>query len=94
MSLFSAQALVARMAEEDPTVTEGRRRGVPAEIDVNKPPKNFRDAMSREDLQERAEAYDNEYQHEHETLKMVRPEPGVKIIGITTQTEYKGTTEW
>ena len=47
--------------------------GVPAGIDVNKPPNNFRDAMSREDRQEWAEAYDSEYQGflEHWTLKIV-----------------------
>ena len=47
--LFSARALVARMKEELVTSQEGPVTGVPAGIDVNKPPKNFRDAMSRED---------------------------------------------
>ena len=49
--LFSARALVARMKEELVTRPEGPVTGVPAGIDVNKPPKNFRDAMSREDRQ-------------------------------------------
>ena len=70
--------------------------GVPAGIDVNKPPKNFRDAMSREDLQECAEAYDSEYQGflEHGTLKILqlRVEPGAKMLGTTTRTECKVTT--
>ena len=68
--------------------------GVPAGIDVNKPPKNFRDAMSREDRQEWAEAYDSEYQGflEHGTLKIVRLKPGDKILGTTTRTEYKVIT--
>ena len=47
--LFSARALVARMKEELVTRPEGPVTGVPAGIDVNKPPKSFRDAMSRED---------------------------------------------
>ena len=69
--------------------------GVPAGIDVNKQPKNFRDAMSREDRQEWAEAYDSEYQGflEHGTLKMVRLEQGDKKLGTTTRTEYK-VTNW
>ena len=64
-------------------------------INVNKPPKNFRNAMSREDRQEWAEAYDSEYQGfvEHGTLKIVRLEPGDKILGTTTRTEYN-VTNW
>ena len=60
--LSSARAMVAQMKEELVTSTEGLVTGVPAGIDVNKPPKNFRDEMSREDRQEWAEAYDSEYQ--------------------------------
>ncbi len=66
---------------------------MPAGIDVTKPqaPKKFWDAMRREYRQEWAEAYDSEYQgfYDHGTLKVVRPEPGAKVIGTTTQTEYK-----
>ena len=60
-------------------------------IDTNCPPKYFKDAMRRTDRQEWAEAYDKEYQSfkEHETLQLVRPVPGVKILGTTTRTEYK-----
>ena len=95
--LLSARALVAQMKEELVTRPVGLVTGVPAGIDVNtgKPPKNFfRDAMSREDRQEWAEAYDSEYQGflEHGTLKIVRLEPGDKIFSATTRTEYK--PEW
>jgi hypothetical protein len=47
--------------------------------------------MSREDRQEWAEAYDAEHQgfYEHQTLSISRPEPGAKILGTTTRTEYK-----
>ena len=47
--------------------------------------------MGREECQQWAEAFDNEYQgfYKHKTLKMVRPEQGVKIFGTTTQTKYK-----
>ena len=79
------------MKEKLVTSPEGPVTGVPAGINVNKPPKNFRDAMSREDRQEWAEAYDSEYQGflEHGTLKIVRLKPGDKILGTTTRTEYK-----
>ncbi len=89
--LFSARVLVARMKEELLAGQEGATAGVPAGIDVNKPPKNFSDSMSREDRQEWAEAYDSEYQGflDHGTLKLVRPAPGAKVIGTITRTEYK-----
>ena len=88
--LFSARALVARMKDELLTGQKGSVTGVPAGIDVNK---NFRNAMSREDRQEWAEAYDLEYQGflEHGTLKIVRLEPDAKMLGTTTRTEYKVT---
>ncbi len=77
--LYSARALVARMKKGLP---EGSVGGVPAGINVTKPPKSFRDAMRREDRQEWAAAYDSEYQgfYGHGTLKVVRPEQGAKVI--------------
>ncbi len=45
--LYSACALVARMKEDLPADPEGSVGGVPAGIDVTKPPKNFRDIMRR-----------------------------------------------
>ncbi len=82
---------MARIKEDLPTDPEGSVGGVPAGIDVTKSPKNFRDAMRREDRQEWAEAYEGEYQgfYDHGTLKVVRLEPGAKVIGTTTRTEYK-----
>jgi hypothetical protein len=60
-------------------------------IDTNCPPKNFKDAMRRTDRQEWAEAFDKEYKgfKEHGTLNVVRPVPGIKILGTTTRPEYK-----
>jgi hypothetical protein len=78
----------------------GQRFGVPAGVGVNKQPKNFRDAMSREDQQEWASAYDLEYQGflQHGTLKLALPYlGGAKVIGTTTSTEYKarsGCVSW
>ena len=79
------------MKEELVTSPEGQVTGLPAGIDVDKPPKNFRDAMSREHRHEWAEAHGSEYQGfiEHGTLKIVRLKPGDKILGTTTRTEYK-----
>ena len=89
--MSSARALVTSMEQEPTPVQDGRVRGLPCNIYPNRPPKNFRDAMSREDRQEWAEAYASEHQgfFEHKTLKIVRPEPGAKILGTTTRTEYK-----
>ena len=79
------------MKKDLPTDPERSVGGVPAGIDVTKPPKNFWDAMRREDRQEWAEAYDSKYQgfYDHGTLKVVWQEPGAKVIGTTTRTEYK-----
>ena len=93
--LVSALVLVAQMkvARELLIVQEGRLRVVPVTINVNKPKENFRCAMRREDGQVWTEAYDNEYQgfFEHGTLKIVRLEPGAKVIGTTTRTKCKVT---
>ena len=93
--LAYSRVFVARL-DSDPESdlrrgTSSGTKGLPGNIDPNKPPKNFKDAMQRIDRQEWAEAYDAEYQGflEHGTLKIVRPEPGVKILGTTTRTEYK-----
>ncbi len=66
---------------------------VPAGIYMNKKPKNLFDEMSREDLQEWAEAYDSKYQGflEHGTLKACAARPGAKVISMATSTEYKVT---
>ncbi len=76
---------------EEVLMAADRVKGISASIDPKRPPKNFKDAMSREDRQEWAAAYNNEYQgfFEHQTLKIARPEPGAKILGSTTLTEYK-----
>ena len=91
--LVKARALVAGMEEEISPRGIARVKGLPEGIDPSKPPKNFKDAMSRIDRQQWAEAYDREYQgfYEHQTLKVARarPEPGTKVLGSTTRTEYK-----
>ena len=56
-------------------------KGLPTSIDPDRPPKNYKDAMSREDLQSWAEAYDKEYCgfKERYAFKIIRPEKGIKI---------------
>jgi hypothetical protein len=89
--LTGARVFVARKDEERVEPSGGRIKGLPGNIDPTKQPKNFRDAMSREDRQEWAEAYDAEHQgfYEHRILKIARQEPDAKILGTTTRTEYK-----
>jgi hypothetical protein len=89
--MINTRAMVARMESQLPGGGHSGTKGLPSNIDPNNPPKNFKDAMRRVDRQEWAEAYDKEYQGflEHGTLKIVRPEPGVKILGTTTRAEYK-----
>jgi hypothetical protein len=66
-------------------------KGLPTSIDPDRPPKNYKDAMSRDDKQEWAEAYDKEYRgfKERNAFKIVRPKPGVKIHDTLTRLEYK-----
>ena len=67
-----------------------RVAGLPACIDPTKPPKNFKDAMSRPDRQQWAEAYNKEYQGfiERGTFVVVKPEKGEKVLGTTTRLDY------
>jgi hypothetical protein len=70
-----------------------RLKGLPDSIDPNKPPCNYRDAMQQEDLQEWAEAYENNYQGfiEQGTLKIAWPEQGAKVLRLdsTKRADYK-----
>ncbi len=70
-----------------------RVKGLQDSIDPNKLPRNYRDAMRREDGQEWVEAYDKEYQGfiEQGTLKIARPEKGAKVLDTTTRADYKVT---
>ena len=70
-----------------------RVKGLPNSIDPNKPPRNYRDAMTREDRQEWAAACTEEHQgfREQGTLQVARPEPGAKILDTTMRADYKVT---
>jgi hypothetical protein len=74
------------------TPKEGTRmEGLPDSIDPTKPPKNFKDANSREDAQEWMDAYFKEYKGmmDQGAVKAVKPPPGAKLLGTTTRLEYK-----
>jgi hypothetical protein len=70
-----------------------RIKGLPNNIDHTKPPKNFRDAMMREDCQEWAEALDKEYMGfmQRGVFELVPLRKGMKLMGMTTRWEYKVT---
>jgi hypothetical protein len=89
--LSKARGLLSRMEAElvnTPVDGPSTVKGLPDSIDPNKPPRNYRDAMRREDRQEWAEAYDKEYQGfiEQGTLKIARPE-GAKVLDTTTRAD-------
>ena len=62
-------------------VTHRTLKGLPPSIDPDRPPRNYKDAMSREDRQEWGEAFTKEYRGfvERGAFKAVRPRPGVKV---------------
>jgi len=88
-------ALINTIAEEQSAYIAGishrTLKGLPQSVDPDRPPKNYKDAMSREDKQDWAEAYDKEYRGfmERKAFKVVRPEKGIKIHDTLTRLEYK-----
>ena len=69
--LLNSRALVARIESELPERGDEGTKGLPGNINPINPAKNFKDTKRR---------IDSQYQGflEHGTLKIVRPEPGVK----------------
>jgi hypothetical protein len=65
--------------------------GLDPEINPDRLPKTFANAMSRKDSALWATAFNKEYVgfQERKVFKVVRPQPGVKILGTPTRTEYK-----
>jgi hypothetical protein len=66
-------------------------KGLDPRINPDKPPRNFKAAMAALDSQAWAAAYNSEYVgfKEREVFKVVKPEPGVKILDMLTRLEYK-----
>ena len=66
-------------------------KGLDPRINPDKPPRNFKAAMAAIDNQAWAAAYNSEYIgfKERGVFKVVKPEPGVKILDTLTILEYK-----
>ena len=66
-------------------------KGLDPDIDPDRAPKNFKDAMSRKDRQEWAEALNKEYRgfKDRNALAIVKPPKGARILGTLTRWEYK-----
>ena len=94
-----AEATASRMAKgrgkssappvPEPTIPP--LKGLADGIDPTKPPKNFKDAMSRPDAEEWRQAFDEEFQGfiDRGVFVPVYPRHGETIVGTTTRTEYK-----
>ncbi len=84
--LVNARALVARMGLElqggDERDSGSKVKGLPASVDPSKSPKNFKDAMLREDRELWAEAYDKEYQGfvQHGTLNLASRSNDLRLV--------------
>ena len=66
-------------------------KGLDPDIDPDSAPKNFKDAMSRKDRQEWAEALNKEDRgfKDRNALAIVKPPKGARILGALTRWEYK-----
>ena len=68
--------------------------GAPPGVDLNKLPKNFRDALRRIYAPEWTEAYRNEGQgfQDRDALEVVKQQKGAKVLDSITRAEYKQVT--
>jgi hypothetical protein len=66
-------------------------KGLDSRINLDKQPRNFRDAMKALDKQAWAAAYNSEYLgfQQREVFKIVKPEQGVQIHDTITRLEHK-----
>jgi hypothetical protein len=87
-SMHEKARMVSSSPDEMPTT---RVKGLPNSINPDKPPKSYKEAMSREDSAEWAEAYNKEYMglKQRNVFEVVRIEKGMKLMGMTTRNEYK-----
>ena len=65
--------------------------GLDPSINPDRPPKNFKDAMSRSDREDWAAAMNKEYLgfKDMKALAIVKPPKGARILGTLTRWEYK-----
>jgi hypothetical protein len=73
------------------TATSSKIEGLPDGIDPSKPSRNYTEARMRPDAPQWMDAYTKVYQGimDRKAVDMVKPSPGVKILGTTTRLEYK-----
>ena len=73
------------------SVDHRKLEGLDPAINPDRPPKNYKDAMSRSDRQEWAAAMNKEYLgfKDMKALAVVKPPKGAKILGTLTRWEYK-----
>ena len=66
-------------------------QGLDPSINPDRPPRNFKDAMSRGDRQDWAEALNKEFLgfKDMKALAIVKPPKGARILGTLTRWEYK-----
>ncbi len=66
-------------------------QGLPAGIDLDRPPKNFKEAMACPDREQWAKAYQKEHQgfKDRNVLSVVKLPQAAKVLGTTTRLEYK-----
>jgi hypothetical protein len=69
--------------------------GLPDNIDARKPPKNFKDAMSRVDAKEWREAYDKEYKGmmDRGAVRAVNPPPEPRFLGRPQERSTRASME-
>jgi hypothetical protein len=84
-SMHKKARMVSSSLDELPTT---KVKGLPNSINPDKPPKSYREAMSREDSAEWAEAYMGLKQRNH-VFEVVRIKKGMKLMGMTARNEYK-----
>ncbi len=89
--LTGARVLMAKKDEARVEPFGSTMKGLPGNIDPTKPPKNFRDAMSREDSQEWAETYDAQHQgfYEHQTLTISVGKTGTRCQDLGYNNTYR-----
>jgi hypothetical protein len=86
-NMLAVQTAFIATIPDDSNSSNGAAPGV----DLNKPPRNFNDALSRVDVADWIESYRREFQGfiDRDALEEVPRPKGVKVLGSITRNEYK-----
>ncbi len=89
--LAFSKAVLEEQQAQFAGISHHKLKGLPPSIDPDQLPKNYKDAMSRAELQAWDEAYHKEYCRfkERNAFKIIYPEQGIKIHNTLTRLEYK-----